>query len=335
MPGLTAKMAKVAAKFASFPAFAADTLLCAHLLFWAPLVVVLSLSDALCVLSSLCMLVVVRCWCARWCLRETQSLRLHKNRLYWIPNEVGKLPLSELTIHENPLREEVLEITELEEVLIYFREQQAPLPYTKALKAHHMQSKIKDGLHELKEGRLHAFRVMLASEDCKVFQGYLEKEFAHENLHFYRDTDSFRARFTSDFPIVSRELREAGLVLYKKYIEEVPELHKFAINIPVSVKKKIDEAFLPGSATPPDQWVFADAYVAITKLMFEDSFKRFLETADGKRIWAIYEPQGHRSHHRKKKDHKKASSSSTKSEKKKTDSEASAVLTDDETSSEA
>ena len=233
----------------------------------------------------------------------------------------------------------MLELGDLGDVLTFFRNQQAPLPYTKALKAHHMQSKIKDGLHELKEGRLHSFRVMLASEDAKTFQAYLEKEIAYENLHFYRDADVFRAKFSSTFPIVSREVRDAGLVLYKKYIEEVPELHKFAINIPVSVKKKLDEAFAPGSSSPPDQWVFADAYVAITKLMFEDSFKRFLETAEGKRIWAIYEPQSHTRSKSKRKD-KKASSSGTKEtareatkekdKRKDKESSSSAVLTDDE-----
>jgi hypothetical protein len=197
--------------------------------------------------------------------------------------------LSELTIHENPLREEILEIGELEEVLAYFRGQPMPQGYAKALKVHITAAKIKDGLHELKEGRLHAFRVILASEDAKTFQAYLEKEFAVENLQFYRDSDAFRTRFSSNFPIVSRELRDAGMELYKKYLEEVPEQHKFSINIPISVKKKIDEAFLPGSATPPDQWVFADAYVAIAKLMFEDSFKRFLETTEGKRIWSAHE----------------------------------------------
>lgn len=226
-------------------------------------------------------------------MSSLKILRLHQNRLFWIPNDIGRLRLSELTIHENPLREEILEIGELEEVLAYFRAQPLPQGYAKALKAHITAAKIKDGLHELKEGRLHAFRVILASDEAKIFQSYLEKEFAVENLAFYRDSDAFRSRFGSNFPIISRELREAGLELYKKYIEEVPEHHKFAINIPISVKKKIDEAFSPDCPTYPDQWVFADAYVAIAKLMFEDSFKRFLETPDGKRVWSMYESYSH------------------------------------------
>jgi Leucine-rich repeat (LRR) protein len=216
-------------------------------------------------------------------------LRLHHNRLFWLPNDIGRMRLSELTIHENPLREEILEIGELEEVLAYFRSQPLPQGYAKALKAHIMAAKIKDGLHELKEGRLHAFRVILASDEARIFQAFLEKEVAVENLQFYRDSDAFRSRFCSNFPIVSKELRDAGLELYKKYIEEVPEQHKFSINIPISVKKKIDEAFSPNSSVFPDQWVFADAYVAIAKLMFEDSFKRFLETSEGKRVWSMYE----------------------------------------------
>lgn len=188
-----------------------------------------------------------------------------------------------------------------------------PVPYAKALKAHITASKIKDGLHELKEGRLHAFRVMLASEDAKYFQAFLEKEFAMENLQFYRETDAFRTKFSSNFPIVSKELRDAALALYKKYIEEGPE--RVAINIPISVKKKIDEAFTPGSSTLPDQWVFADAYVAVAKLMFEDSFKRFLETAEGKRIWAIYEPYANigKRERRKERESKASSSSAAQS----------------------
>lgn len=246
-------------------------------------------------------------------------LRLHANKLFWLPNDVGKLRLEELTIHENPLRTDVLELGELDDVLEYFRTQSAPVPYSKALKAHIITTKIKDGLHELKEGRLHAFRVILASEDAKSFQAFLEKEFAVENLHFYRDADVFRSRFSSNFPIVSKELKDAGLVVYKKYIEEVPEEHKVAINIPISVKKKIDEAFAANSTSPPDQWVFTDAYVAIAKLMFEDSFKRFLETSEGQRIWSIYE--SHSQVGRKRSEKKKGSSSSSAEGKKKTKEE--------------
>jgi hypothetical protein len=244
---------------------------------------------------------------------------LHANKLFWIPNDIGKLRLEELTIHENPLREDVLDLGELDDVLEYFRSQTSPVPYSKALKAHIISTKIKDGLHELKEGRLHAFRVILASEDAKSFQAYLEKEFAVENLHFYRDADNFRSRFSSNFPIVSKELRDAGMVIYKKYIEEIPEEHKIAINIPISVKKKIDEAFNPATPTPPDQWVFTDAYVAIAKLMFEDSFKRFLETSEGQRIWTIYE--SHSQVGRKRSEKKKGSTSSNADGKKKTKEE--------------
>lgn len=234
-------------------------------------------------------------------------LRLHNNRLFWIPNDIGKLPLEELTIHENPLKNEILELPELDDVLEYFRRQQAPMPYLKALKAHLMESKIKDGLHELKEGRLHAFRVMLASEDARAFEKYLEKEFAIENLRFYRDADEFRNKFPSNFPLVCKELRDAGLVLYKKYIETGEH-----INIPISIKKKIDDAFLPDSPNPPDQWVFADAYVSICKLMFEDTFKRFLETTDGKKAWAIYEHHATKAG-KKDKEKEKASKKATAS----------------------
>lgn len=245
---------------------------------------------------------------------------MHNNRLHWIPNDVGKLDLSELTIHENPLREDLLDLSELEEVLAFFRAQETRPSYVKALKTHLTAMKIRDGLHELKEPRLHAFRVILATPDAaSVFEAFLAKEFALENLHFYRETDSFRARFSSNFPIVSKELRDAGLELYHKYIEEVPTdvgaesgtHHKVAINIPISLKKKLDEAFAESSATPPDQWVFADAYVAITKLMFEDSFKRFIETSEGKKIWTQYfeEPAAAQ---KKRSERKKASSSDPK-----------------------
>lgn len=233
---------------------------------------------------------------------------------------MGKLDLSELTIHENPLREDLLDLSELEEVLAWFRAQEARPTYVKALKNHLTAMKIRDGLHELKEPRLHAFRVILATPDvATVFEAFLSKEFALENLHFYRETDAFRARFYSNFPIVSKELYDAGAVLYHKYIEEVPtdvteeqiQQHKVAINIPISLKKKLDEAFAPNSTNPPDQWVFADAYVAITKLMFEDSFKRFIETPEGKKIWTQYyeEPAAAQ---KKRSDRKKASSSDPK-----------------------
>lgn len=225
-----------------------------------------------------------------------------------------------MTIHENPLRDDLMELSELEEVLAWFRAQETRPSYAKVLKSHLTAMKIRDGLHELKEARLHAFRVILATPDASsAFEAFLAKEFATENLHFYRETDAFRAKFASNFPIVSRELRDAGITLYRKYIDEAHtdvsaeqiHQHKVAINIPISLKKKLDAAFMPDSTTPPDQWVFADAYVAITKLMFEDSFKRFIETSEGKKIWTQYyeEPAAA---HKKRSERKKASSSERK-----------------------
>lgn len=211
-------------------------------------------------------------------------------------------------------------MSELEEVLNWFKGQETRPSYAKVLKHHLTAMKIRDGLHELKEPRLHAFRRILATPDAAaVFESFLAKEFAVENLHFYHETDSFRYRFGSNFPIVSKELRDAGLELYHKYIEEVHTdvgvepgtHHKVAINIPISLKKKLDEAFAENSTTPPDQWVFADAYVAITKLMFEDSFKRFIETPEGKKIWVDYfeEPAAAQ---KKRSERKKTSSSDPK-----------------------
>lgn len=254
---------------------------------------------------------------------------------------MGKIRLSELTIHENPLREDLLELSELEEVLSWFRGQESRPTYVKALKQHLMGMKIRDGLHELKEARLHAFRVILSTPEVAIsFEAFLEKEFAIENLQFYRETDAFRSRFSSNFPIVSKELRDAGLVLYQKYIEEAPadvsseqtHQHKVAINIPISVKKKLDEAFAPGSQSPPDQWVFADAYVAITKLMFEDSFKRFQETPEGKRIWTQYYEEPAAAPSKRRGDRKKVSINVASEPKKRSRDVPDPVSSDEEAS---
>lgn len=48
-----------------------------------------------------------------------QVLRLDSNRLSYIPNDIGRLTsLKELTIHDNPLPDELLDLPDLESVMV-------------------------------------------------------------------------------------------------------------------------------------------------------------------------------------------------------------------------
>ena len=81
----------------------------------------------------------------------------------YIPNDIGELEnLKELTIHGNPLDKKVLEMLDLDSVLAYFRRQQIPPEYKRAMKA--LKKQMAGGNHEieLKNKKMKYFKKMLA-----------------------------------------------------------------------------------------------------------------------------------------------------------------------------
>lgn len=147
-----------------------------------------------------------------------------------------------------------------------------------------------DGINELKDMRMKSFLKLLNrqryfDEFCK----FLKKEYAEESLMFYKDVIDFRKEFCSDYPIKTKEVINKVKIIYNKYIKDNCE---FAVNIPSEIKNRIEESIRNNNV---DQFIFTDAKVSLLKLMLNDSFGRFIETEEGKRIWRKIKSKSERS----------------------------------------
>jgi hypothetical protein len=108
-------------------------------------------------------------------------LRLDHNKLSWIPNDVGELShIRELTIHDNPLGVDLLEFSDLDSVLAYFRLQPVPSEYRKSLRALKklMGDAPKTEGDAIKDSKIHVFKALLADNRGTWVPFLIETAFA-------------------------------------------------------------------------------------------------------------------------------------------------------------
>jgi hypothetical protein len=76
----------------------------------------------------------------------------------------------------------------------------------------------------------------------------------------------------------------------KIYYQFIDDKATNPINIPGDVKEKIQRIWKDEYNFPKDvnQWVFNEAHASIFKLMYSDSFRRYAQTEEGKRMIALH-----------------------------------------------
>jgi hypothetical protein len=91
----------------------------------------------------------------------------------------------------------------------------------------------------------------------------------------------------TDLEVQTKQLIADANKIYYQFIDDKA---KNPINIPGDVKEKIQRIWKDGYNFPKDvnQWVFNEAHTSIFKLMYSDSFRRYSQTEEGKRMIALY-----------------------------------------------
>ena len=108
------------------------------------------------------------------------------------------------------------------------------------------------------------FRLLInTDEGIEAFTKHLKREFAVENINFYKAVLRFESNDTYDL----------ALNIYKTYIS-VEALSQ--INLPNSIRKQIEEMILSKTINTD---MFEDAKKEIVSLMEKDSFQRFKKTS--------------------------------------------------------
>jgi hypothetical protein len=216
------------------------------------------------------------------------------NQLTYIPNDIGDLPaVKELTIHENPLAIDVLELGDLDGVLSYFRSQPIPSEYKKLIKS--LKKALSKGSEpvtktsDVRGEKLEIFKAFLADAKAKdSFLRHMTKEHAQENLLFYLEVEDFRNRYPSPTEVTTATLVTDAEQIYEKYLSDKAELE---VNLPDDVRKRVLGIYSDSYKYPAgvNQWVFNECQASILKLMFTDTLKRYEQSAEGKEQWARVE----------------------------------------------
>jgi Leucine-rich repeat (LRR) protein len=221
-------------------------------------------------------------------MKKLKVLRLDSNQLTYIPNDIGRITtLKELTIHNNPLPEKLLDLFELESVLKYLAQQKVPETYLKEKKLI-KQKKIKfEAKDDLGQQAAILKRVLSEPKARQSFRNYLMEEVASENLEFWEAVEKFKSTFNSDLEVQTKQLISDANKIYYQFIDDKATS---PINIPGDVKEKIQRIWRDEYNFPKgvNQWVFNEAQASIFKLMYSDSFHRYSQTEEGRKIVALY-----------------------------------------------
>jgi hypothetical protein len=212
------------------------------------------------------------------CMRQLRILHLNHNKISYLPNTFGELDLDELSIHHNPLPDEICSMPTLEDTIDAILCQNIPKQYRKQIKTMVQDWESKN--RGKTEGEVQ-FVFFLQQADWRLaFRSYLEKEFSQENLDFWWRVEQLKWRYNSVCPIRSQELIKEALDIYRDFI---PESAPHAINIPSDIRDTLKSIFEDSFRFPNgiNQWTFDDAYENILKLMFSDTFSRYQLTPEG------------------------------------------------------
>eukprot|EP01126_Amoeba_proteus_P046325 TRINITY_DN5235_c0_g3_i1.p1 TRINITY_DN5235_c0_g3~~TRINITY_DN5235_c0_g3_i1.p1 ORF type:complete len:227 (+),score=61.81 TRINITY_DN5235_c0_g3_i1:582-1262(+) len=141
------------------------------------------------------------------------------------------------------------------------------------------KNKVQDQTRALKE-----FRWFLRQEaGYNAFMESMKKEFATENLLFWKAVHSFQRKYPSTTEIQTQELIDDAVKIYKEFISEETRAQ---VNLPGEQIEDLKKIFTDGFTFPKgiNQWVFNGAYQSILHLMYRDNFSRFRLSEYGKQI---------------------------------------------------
>eukprot|EP01128_Nolandella_sp_AFSM9_P005808 TRINITY_DN2880_c0_g1_i1.p1 TRINITY_DN2880_c0_g1~~TRINITY_DN2880_c0_g1_i1.p1 ORF type:complete len:412 (+),score=106.95 TRINITY_DN2880_c0_g1_i1:116-1237(+) len=208
-------------------------------------------------------------------MRRLTTLYIHNNAITFIPNTIAELELTELSYHNNPLRDTSLfSVPTLEVGLDQILNQKIPPEYRLEVRQV-LQLDGKDGKTKTQEELI--FETLLKSDELiKPFRQFLEKEYSHENLMFYERAELFFLDFHSEAEITSAELQTQAKAIVAEYVSEKGE---HVVNIPSNVANKLLE-----ENRVFNQWSFEDAKAHVFLLMFTDIFQRFRHTPESRRV---------------------------------------------------
>lgn len=214
-------------------------------------------------------------------------MRVDHNQLTYIPNDIGDLPtVKELTIHENPLAVDVLELGDLDGVLSYFRAQPIPTDYKKLIKllkkalAKAPEPVVKTS--DIRGEKLEIFKALLNdAKGRESFMRHMMKEHSEENLQFYLAVEDFRNKYPSPTEVTTSDLVTDAEAIYEKYVSDKAALE---VNLPDDVRKRAVGIYSDSYKYPAgvNQWVFNECQASILKLMFTDTLKRYESSTEGK-----------------------------------------------------
>jgi Leucine-rich repeat (LRR) protein len=167
-------------------------------------------------------------------MRRLRIIHLNHNKISYIPNTFGELVLEELSLHNNPLSEDLFISNTIEGILEAIITQKIPKQYREQVQQLIVEWEFDD------KGKSEAecqFLYFLQQKEFRTpFREYMNKEFSQENLDFWLRIDQFKWRYNSSFEIRAPDLiKEAGDI-YKSFIAENSP---HSINVPSQVSDKI------------------------------------------------------------------------------------------------
>lgn len=211
-------------------------------------------------------------------LRQLKIVHLNNNQIDYIPNTFGELHLEDMSLHNNPLSDELFMTNTVDGILEAIMLQRIPREYRPQV-----QKLIEDWEVEGK-GKSESERQFLYFLQQDEFRGllfkYMEKEVSHENLDFWQRVDRFKWRYSSIYEIRTPDLIKEAVDIFKLFIaDNAPH----SINIPASEGVALRKIFNDTFYFPQgiNQWVFDGSYEAVLKLMYSDTFSRYRLTEEG------------------------------------------------------
>eukprot|EP01126_Amoeba_proteus_P062491 TRINITY_DN8506_c0_g1_i1.p1 TRINITY_DN8506_c0_g1~~TRINITY_DN8506_c0_g1_i1.p1 ORF type:complete len:238 (-),score=69.36 TRINITY_DN8506_c0_g1_i1:76-789(-) len=117
----------------------------------------------------------------------------------------------------------------------------------------------------------------------QAFMETMKKEFATENLLFWKSVYVFQHKYSSTLEINTQELIDDAVKIYKEFISEDTRAQ---VNLPGEQVEELKKIFTDGFFFPKgiNQWVFKNAYQSILHLMYRDNFSRFKFSESGRLV---------------------------------------------------
>eukprot|EP01125_Pyxidicula_operculata_P009286 TRINITY_DN3061_c0_g1_i1.p1 TRINITY_DN3061_c0_g1~~TRINITY_DN3061_c0_g1_i1.p1 ORF type:complete len:411 (-),score=67.06 TRINITY_DN3061_c0_g1_i1:224-1456(-) len=244
-------------------------------------------------------------------LKQLQKLLIDENLIDYLPNSMGKMKLTTFHVAANPLREIPQEVRNTFKVSLkgassgfgssamvkstgVIENPDNPADLLKAIKKQQMNLRYKKEYEEDTLSRIEKRNLVYPPETSllravlkdkkgrELMMLQMQKEHCSENFEFWNKILKFRNKYSSDEPIILKDLQSEAQQIFNEFISEQS---KYTINLPSSIitslKKLFDQYSFPKGI---NQWVFDDAFREINCLMSRDVFLRFRMNADAKEL---------------------------------------------------